>query len=69
MDIKEDLFQWFLNFVLKRPASFGLTKIQKIPKTNFRKLKKLKVRSSFKDNIWGAHLADMKLISKFILVF
>ena len=24
-----------------------------------------KVRSSFKDNIWGAELADMRLISKY----
>ena len=29
-----------------------------------RKLKKRKVHSSFKDNIWGANLADMQLISK-----
>ena len=30
-----------------------------------RKFKKRKVYSSFKDNIWGADLADMQLISKF----
>ena len=30
-----------------------------------RKFKKRKVYSGFKDNIWGADLADMKLISKF----
>ena len=30
-----------------------------------RKLKKRKVYSGIKDNIWGAYLADMKLISKF----
>ena len=29
------------------------------------KLKKRKVHSSFIDNIWGADLADMQLISKF----
>ena len=29
-----------------------------------RKLKKRKVCSSFKDNIWGVHLLDMQLISK-----
>ena len=28
-------------------------------------LKKLKVYSSFKDNIWGVDLADMQLISKY----
>ena len=30
-----------------------------------RKFKKRKVYSSFKDNIWGAYLADMQLISKY----
>ena len=31
----------------------------------FRKFKKRKVYSGFKHNIWGADLADVKLISKF----
>ena len=30
-----------------------------------RKFEKRKVHSSYMDNIWGADLADMKLISKF----
>ena len=30
-----------------------------------RKFKKRKVYSSFQDNVWGADLADMQLISKF----
>ena len=30
-----------------------------------RKFEKRKVYSSFRDNIWGADLADMQLISKF----
>ena len=30
-----------------------------------RKLKKRRVYSSFKDNIWGVDLADMQLISKY----
>ena len=30
-----------------------------------RKFKKIKVYSSFKDNIWGVDLADMQLISKY----
>ena len=34
-------------------------------KSIIRKLKKRKVYSGFKDNIWGADLADMQLISKF----
>ena len=38
-------------------------------KTIVRKLKKRKVYSRFKDNIWGADLADMQLIRKFIKGF
>ena len=34
-------------------------------KTIFRKFNKYKLHSSFTDNIWGANLADMELISKF----
>ena len=34
-------------------------------KSIIRKFKKRKVYSSFKDNIWGVHLADMQLISKY----
>ena len=30
-----------------------------------KKIKRRKVRSSFKDNIWSADLTDMQLISKF----
>ena len=30
-----------------------------------RKFKKIRVYSSFKDNIWGVDLADMQLISKY----
>ena len=34
-----------------------------------RKFKKRKVYSSFRDNIWGADLADMQLLSKFDKAF
>ena len=34
-------------------------------KPSFRKFKKRTVYSEFKENIWGADLADMQLISKF----
>ena len=37
----------------------------KLHKPIIRKFKKRKVYSGFKDNIWGADLADMQLISKF----
>ena len=50
MDIKEVLLQWFIKFLIKK---------------FIRKFNKRKAHSSFIDNIWGADLADMQLISKF----
>ena len=38
---------------------------EELDKPIIKKLKKRKVYSSFKGNIWGADLADMQLISKF----
>ena len=38
---------------------------KQLSKTIIRKINKRKVHSAFKDNIWGADLADMQLISKF----
>ena len=38
---------------------------EEIHKPIIRKFKKRKVYSTFKDNIWGADLADMQSISKF----
>ena len=38
---------------------------EELHKPIIRKLKKRKVHSSFIDNIWGADLADMQLLSKF----
>ena len=38
---------------------------EELNKPIIRKFKKEKVHSSFKNNIWGADLADMQLISKF----
>ena len=38
---------------------------EELHKLIFRKFKKRKVYSAFKDNIWGADLVDMQLISKF----
>ena len=37
----------------------------KLHKPIIRKFEKRKVYSSFRDNIWGADLADMQLLSKF----
>ena len=39
--------------------------VEELHKQIIRKLKKRKVYSSFKDNIWGTTLADMQSISKF----
>ena len=38
---------------------------EELHKPIIKKFKKRRVFSSFKDNIWGADLADMQLISKF----
>ena len=38
---------------------------EKLHKRIIRKFKKRKIHSTFIDNIWGADLADMQLISKF----
>ena len=38
---------------------------EELHKPIIRKIKKIKVYSGFRDNIWGADLADMQLISKF----
>ena len=42
---------------------------KELQKPIIRKFKKRKVYSGFKDNIWGADLADMQLISKFNKIF
>ena len=38
---------------------------EELRKLIIRKFKKRSIYSGFKDNIWGADLADMQLISKF----
>ena len=38
---------------------------QELQKPIIRKLEKIKLYSSFKDNIWGAEPTDLQLISKF----
>ena len=47
------------------PLEFNEQFAKVLHKPIIRKLKKRKVYSGFKDNIWGADLADMQLISKF----
>ena len=48
-----------------RPAPQNQQLAEELHKPIIRKFKKRKVYSAFKDNIWGADLADMQLISKF----
>ena len=38
---------------------------EELHKTIVKKIKKRKVQSTFKDNVWGADVADIQLISKF----
>ena len=38
---------------------------EELHKPIIRKLEKRKVHAAFKDNIWGANLADMQLLSKY----
>ena len=47
------------------PLEFNEQLAEELHKPIIRKFKKRKVYSGFKDNIWGADLADMQLISKF----
>ena len=42
---------------------------EELHKPNINKFQKRKVYSAFKDNIWGAELADMQLISKLNIGF
>ena len=47
------------------PLEFNEQLAKELEKPIIKKIKKRKVCSGFKDNIWGADLADMQLISKF----
>ena len=72
MDIKEVLLLWFTSLLIEKPQVVAL--IIKLSKINnwlnnytnqlLKKWKK-RVHSLFKDNICGADLTDMQLISKF----
>ena len=75
MDTNVDLLQWFTIFFIKSGAntSGGAIKYKimlnqqllELPRPKITKFKKLKVSSSFTDNIWSADLADMQLITKY----
>ena len=73
MDINVVLFQWFINFLIKKTSGSGIKNEnisnkelgEELLKPIIRKFNKRKVNSPFIDNIWGADLADIQLISKF----
>ena len=79
MDIKEVLLLWFINFLIKSACSGvvnnnnnnnnnnkqNLQLAEELYKPIIKKFKKRKIYSGFKDNIWGADLADIQSISKF----
>ena len=67
IDIKEDLLQWFINSGdgIKNENILDQKLAEELHKPFTRKLEKRKVHSWFIDNIWGADLADMQLISKY----
>ena len=68
MVIRQVLLQWFINFLIKSlqvmvlPV-FNQPLAEELNKPIIRKFDKRKVYPSFKDNIWGADLADMQLIN------
>ena len=73
MDIKEVLLVWFIKLLIKNlQVSWVNNKIKQneelakeLDKPIIRKFLKRRVYSSFKDNIWGADLAEIQLISTF----
>ena len=70
MDINVDLLLWFITFLIKKLLMKQLILSneeleEELRKPIIRKSDKRKVHSPFRDNIWGANLADMLLNSKF----
>ena len=72
MDIREDLLLWFMNFFDKKSKEGGVhvevkhneQLAKELHKPIIRNFLKKTVYAGFKDNISGADLADMQLISK-----
>ena len=76
MDVKEVFLQCFKSFFDKKDKKTSSRAIknenmsnkelgEELHKPIFRQFNERKVHSSLKDNIWGADLADMQLISIF----
>ena len=53
------------SLIVNNDTKQNLQLAEELHKPIIKKFKKIKVYSGFKDNIWGADLADMQLISKF----
>ena len=73
-DLKYDGYQTGLasmvyKFFDKKTPGSSIKSMPQNEKLTIKKFKKRKVYSTFKDNIWGADLADMQLISKLNNVF
>ena len=70
MDIKQGWLLWFTNFLIKSPGvanneiKQNLQLAGELHKPIIKNFKKTTVYPEFKDNIWGADLADVQLISK-----
>ena len=65
MDIKVDLLKLYVDLFNKNTSGRGIQSKNISNKPIIRKLKKRKVHSSCTENIWGADLANMQLVSKF----
>ena len=73
MGIKELFLKWFINFLIKKTSGSVIKNEnisnkelpEELHKPIIGKFKKRKVYSPFIENIWGADIADMQLISKF----
>ena len=72
MGIKVELLQWYTFFdknfsgrTVKNKNIFNKKSAEELPKPIIRSFNKRKMHSPFIGNIWGAHLTDMQLISKF----
>ena len=67
------LLQWFIHFLIKKISGSRIENeiisnkelAEELHKPIVRKFKKRKLNSPLIDNIWGADVADMQLLSRF----
>ena len=70
--INVDFFQWPISFLKKKTSGTRIKNgnlpdqplAEELQNPIIKKINKNKVQSLLMDNIWGAELADMQLISK-----